>query len=183
MNRFRQYFPTFPVDDGPALSPPGAPPRVDSLGPYLAALGFGIVATALVLTLTEVPAAPVLGIGTIFAALSIATRRLRELPHRPRGPLARRVCALCRSLDQLWGLEFYGLAALSAFIWLQAGSFVRFQPAESFANVLEATVWWYPMWMEVGQPFGASTFVMLVAAGWTFWFVLGVHPEAEPWLN
>ncbi len=183
MHRFREFFPYFPVDDGPAPAPPGAAARVDSLGPYLAALGFGAVATVLAVALTDVPTAPLVGIATIFAALAVATRRLRELPGKPGSALARRACVLCRKLDDLWGLEFYGLAAVSAFIWLEAGSLVRLQPAESLANVAEAAIWWYPMWTQVGEPLGAATFVLLLSAAWTFWFVLGVHPEAEPWLN
>jgi len=183
MHRFKRYFPSFPVDDGSSLALQGAAPRVDSLGPYLAASAFGIAATILVVTLTDVPTAPLLGVGTTFALLAAATRRLRELPTEPHGPLARRACVLCRALEERWGLEFYGLVALSTFLWLEAGSLVRLEFGESLRNVLDAAIWWYPMWLEVGEPLGVTTFVMLLAAAWTFWLVLGVHPEEEPWLH
>jgi len=186
VNRFKHYFPDFPdfpVDDGSPLVLEGSEPRVDSLGPYLAALAFGIVATILALLMTDVPAAPLVGIGASFGILAALTRRLRELPRDPDNPMARRLTRLCRALDEQWGLEFYGLASIATFLWLESGSLLNLQFADTLGNAVQAAIWWYPMWTHVGEPFGAVTCVSLVAAAWTFWFVLGVHPEQEPWLH
>jgi len=183
MHRFRRYFPTFPDDDGAPHLLPDAPLRVDSPGPYVAAGVFGAFVIGLTVALTDVPTAPLVGIGILFAALAVTTRRLRELAKEPRVGLARRARSLCRALDERWGLEFYGLAAVTAFLWLEAGSLVRLEIGDTLGNAGLALLWWYPAWMHVGDPLGTPTFVMLLAAAWTFWFVLGVHPEEEPFLH
>jgi hypothetical protein len=183
MQRFKRYFPSLPPTDGPSAARPRRSEATDSPGPYLVALAFALCAVGLAVAFTAVPAGPTVGVAVTFVVLALASRRIRGGEFAESNRIGRQLQRIARALDRVWGLEFYCLAALSALVWLEASSLARLDAAASAAHLLEAAVWWYPMWHYVAEPLGVATFVLLLASGWTFWVLLGLHPEDEPWLN
>lgn len=183
MQRFKRYFPSLPPDDGPSSVLPDRSEAADSTGPYLVALAFALCAIGLAVAFTAVPAVPLVAVAVTFVVLALASRRIREGEIAPSNRVGRRLRRISRALDRVWGLEFYCLAALSALVWLEVESLARLDVAASAMHLLEAAVWWYPMWRYVAEPLGVATFVLLLASGWTFWVLLGLHPDDEPWLN
>jgi hypothetical protein len=183
MDWFKHHFPSYPLEDPRSFRRARRNEAADSPGPYLVALAFAVGVLGFTIVFTGVPAIPMVQIGTTFVVLALVSRRIRERPTKPTSRVGRWAKRITRGLDRVWGLEFYCLAALSALVWLEAGSILRLDFAGGVVNVLEAAIWWYPMWEHVAGPQGVATFVLLLASGWTFWVLLGLHPDEEPWLN
>ena len=186
MKRIARYFPHFPAIDGPE-PPIGTGSRVrtgpPSTTPYLVACALATASIAAAALLTTLPTGPIVELGVIFVALAVVVRWLEDMPLDQGGPWLRRCAELCAARRDAWGLMFYALATVTAFIWLETGSLLQLAITDTPANLLSAAVWWYPMWESVAPAHGVDTFVLMLAAAWAFWLVLGIRPEDEPWLS
>ncbi len=186
MKRIERYFPHFPAIDDPAAemrrrAAPGD--TAASNVPYLVAAAFAAAAVAAITLLTALPPGPVVELGVIFVALAVVVRWLEDVPRDRGGPILRMCADLCASSRDAWGLVFYTLAGCTTFVWLETGSLLRLEVGETLTNALSAAVWWYPMWDAVGAEVGVTPYVLILAAAWAFWLVLGIRPEDEPWLS
>lgn len=151
---------------------------VASLAMVVLVLGLGLPAGGVVLT------------GSFFLAVAATMRRLQDLDSRELPPVLAAVVDHLEELGDRWGLEFYGIASLTAFLRAEARSLldsgvtlaeflasplsaaIRWLVAEfveSIMNAVWAPLWWLQLFQAVS---GLEVFIAVVAAGWAVWWLL-----------
>lgn len=163
-------------------------------GPYLRATALAVSTLAVLIVVAGVPVAATLQVGLTYLAVALGARRLEDLPPDAGGRVVQWVAERLRRLEDDFGVEFYGLASLTAFLRAQVISLSETEISlsgllenpivslvtwliseliESVVNMVWATLWWLQLLRAVP---GVGWFVAVVAAGWAVWRLLDVEP-------
>lgn len=174
---------------------PGAGPL-----PYLAAAGLAGAAMAVLVAGLALPAAEVLPVGLLFLAVALGVRWLEDLPPGTGGRTLSWVAEHVRGLGRDYGVEFYGIASITAFLRAEATSLAETELVldsllnepvrsviswlvteafESMVNAVFAVFWWLELYRGVADAYGASVFAGILVAGWAVWRVLGITPPPD----
>jgi hypothetical protein len=177
----------------PAILAAGHP----QVRPYLRATGLATAVLAVLVVVGGFPAAATLQVGLTYLAVALVARRLEDLPPEVGSRPVRWVAERLRRLEDDFGVEFYGLASLTAFLRAQVISlsdteislsgllddpivslvtWLISELIESVFNVVWATLWWLQLLRAVP---GVGWFVAVVAGGWAVWRLLDVEPRGE----
>lgn len=162
------------------------------LRPYLLATALAMAAMLLLVVTTSLPAAGVFQIGLTFLAVAMVVRRLQDLPDDTDNPFLVWLHERAERLQGKFGVEFYGIAALTAFLRAEAdwvgglsigellsnpiGTLISwFVPAliESIMNAVWSALWWMQLMLYID---GWPLFITVVVAGWAVWRVLDITP-------
>jgi hypothetical protein len=167
------------------------------LRPYLQATGLAAAVLAVLVVVGGFPPAATFQLGLTYLAVALVARRLEDLPPEVGSRPVRWGAERLRRLEDDFGVEFYGLASLTAFLRAQVLSLSETEISlsgllddpivslvtwliaeliESVFNVLWATLWWLQLLRAVP---GIGWFVAVVAAGWAVWRLLDVEPRGE----
>jgi hypothetical protein len=146
------------------------------------------------------PAAEVLPVGLLFLAVALGVRWLEDLPPGTGGRALSWVAEHVRGLGRDYGVEFYGIASITAFLRAEATSLAETELVldsllnepvrsviswlvteafESMVNAVFAVFWWLELYRGVADAYGASVFAGILVAGWAVWRVLGITPPPD----
>lgn len=163
--------------------------------PYAGATGLAVVAMVALVAATALPAAGVLQVGLTFLAVAMIARRLEDLPPDAGSAPVAWVAERLRRLGDDFGVEFYGLASLTAFLRAEARSLLQSdvsvadllsnpvgtaitwlitEAIESLMNAIWATLWWLQLLRALP---GLWVFAATLAAGWAVWRILDITPR------
>jgi len=180
-------------------SGPPVRPRAGPL-PYLAATGLAGVSTAVLVLGVALPAAAAVPVALLFLAVALVVRWLEDLPPGTGGRALSWVAERIRDLGRDYGVEFYGIASITAFLRAEATSLAETELVldqllnepvrsviswlvtevfESMVNAVFAVFWWLELSRGVVGSYGISVFAGILAAGWAVWRVLGITPPSD----
>lgn len=178
---------------GPPEAAPGWPPS--SPRPYLAATGIALIAMVLLVATTALPAPEVFQIGLTFLAVAMGVRRLQDIPYGGHNPLLAWLHDRADDLAERFGVEFYGIAGLTAFLRAEADLVTDLSVGDLLANPLGAAISWFISalvesivnaiwsalwWVQLMRVIdGWPLFLGIVGAGWLVWRILDITPRGE----
>jgi hypothetical protein len=158
-------------------------------------MGVSLAAMLLLVVATSLPAAGIFQIGLAFLAVAMIVRRFEDIPEDTDNPVLGWIYDRVEQLEGKFGVEFYGIAALTAFLraeadWatdLSIGDLLADPVAtaiqwfvgalvESIMNAVWSALWWLQL-MQVIE--GWPLFIAVVVAGWLVWRVLDISPTKE----
>lgn len=166
------------------------PASTDAALPYLGAAAVGLAAMITLVAATALPAAGVFQVGLTFLAVAMVARRVEEIPADSEHPLVAWTADHLDRLGDRFGVEFYGMASLTAFLRAEvislsstslsladllsnpvgtAISWLVSEFVESVMNAVWAALWWIPLLQATP---GTGAFVATVAVGWLVWRML-----------
>jgi len=171
------------------VDPPASPlPYLAATGISTAAMGVGVLALGL-------PLLPVATWGLTFLACALILKRMDDVPPDHPNAVVRWLSDRVESLRDKFGIELYGVAAMTTFIQLEVGSlstsaysladllanpigtaiswFIG-ELIESIMNLVQAFLWWMPLF-GAGWQLGLA----VIAAAWAVLWVLDM-PEPPP---
>jgi hypothetical protein len=160
--------------------------------PYLVAIGVGVAAMLVLIAVAGLPAAAVFQIGLTFLAVAMVVRRFEDIPEDTDNPVLGWLYDRVVQLEGKFGVEFYGIAALTSFLRSEvdlvddlavgdllanpvgaAISWFISALIESVVNAFWASLWWLQLLQATD---GLYVFVGIVMAGWLVWRVLEITP-------
>lgn len=163
--------------------------------PYLTATLLALTAMIVLVLSTTLPAAGVFQIGLTFLAVAMVVRRLEDAPKDSDNPVVAWLHDRAIQLEGKFGVEFYGVAALTSFLRAEVdlvtgisidgflanpigAAIVWFVSAlmESIMNAVWASLWWFQLMQEVD---GLPLLGGIIVAGWLVWRVLDITPDPE----
>jgi hypothetical protein len=166
--------------------------------PYLGAVGLAGAVMAVLVAVTSLPVAGVVQVGLTFVAVALVARRLEDVPPDAGNRVLAWVAERLRGMGDRFGVEFYGLASLTAFLraeaislsqteisWAEllddpvvsAVTWLITEAIQSFMNAIWAGLWWLQLYREVVPLQGLGVFVAVIVAGWGVWRVLEITPR------
>jgi hypothetical protein len=175
------------------------PARVDrptSAVPYLGATGIGGAAMLAAVFALGLPAATVATYGLTFLALGMGLKRMEDVPPDHPNALLRWAGDRMERLGEKFGVETYGLMALTTFLHYEVASlsvpavplaelFVDFpgnlivyfvqEIIETVMNMVWAGLWWIPLFTEAGWAIALS----VIAAAWAVVWMLDLPVDEE----
>lgn len=188
-----------PTPVSQASSGPPVPSRAGPV-PYLAATGLAGLSVAVLVLGVALPAAVVVPVALLFLAVAVVVRWLEDLPPGAGGRAVSWVAEHIRDLGRDYGVEFYGIASITAFLRAEAASLAETELVldqlldepvrsaiswlvteafESMVNAVFAVFWWLELYRGVAESYGISVFVAILVAGWAVWRVLGITPPPD----
>lgn len=163
--------------------------------PYLTATLLAVTAMTVLVLATTLPAAGVFQAGLTFLAVAMVVRRLEDAPRNSDNPVLSWLHDRAVQLEGKFGVEFYGIAALTSFIRAEAdvvtdlslsgllsnpvGTLISWFVSaliESIMNVVWASLWWFELMQQVD---GLPLLAAIIGAGWLVWRVLDITPDPE----
>jgi len=163
--------------------------------PYLTATLLAVVSMTILVAATTLPAAGVFQIGLTFLAVAMVVRRLEDAPQDSDNPVVAWLHDRAMQLEGKFGVEFYGVAALTSFLRAEvdivtglsldgllanpigtAISWFVSALVESILNAVWAALWWFELMQRVD---GLPLLGAIIGAGWLVWRVLDITPAPE----
>ncbi len=165
------------------------------LTPYLRATGLGSLAMAGLVLATAIPAAGILLYGGTFLAVAMGVRALEDLPVESDTRVLHWLADRADALSEKFGVQFYGVASLTAFIHAEISTFgglgfplkaILSNPigvgvgwfvqalVQSILNFVWSALWWLQLIAVDG--IGGGLLAAIIVAGWLVWKVLDHQP-------
>lgn len=168
-----------------------------SLVQYAGASALATVAMTALVIGTAIPTTGILKYGSTFLLVAIAMRWAQDLDRDSEHPVVRWLARRSESLGNKFGVEFYGISALTAFAWAELSTMSIFSVPlarvladpigvavglfvewimESITNALSAILWWLDLFRAPGVD--TRTAILIMVAGWAVWRVLDLKSPA-----
>lgn len=175
------------------------PARVDgptSIVPYLGATGVGGAAMLAAVLALGLPAATVATYGLTFLALGMALKRVEDVPPDHPNALLRWASDRIERLGEKFGVETYGLIALTTFLHYEVASlsvpavplsrlladfpanlivYLVQELIETVMNMVWAGLWWIPLVTGTGWTIALS----VIAAAWAVVWMLDIQADED----